>query len=674
MLANASLPEITDVHNAFRFLEPSYNESNQYPDDYVIALAGVKKAENDATYFQEKVAKAVSLIAEHRNSEALRAYLATGEATLTSDDDELANAYRFYGIQDRTAELDIAVLQTQLDLILDDKHETTERQIRATQYFKLLTEHHKEAPQITMEPDYTKPVGLENPSNYCYLHALLQYFNSIETFCDTILNFEQYEQPIDTADTTDLGSIGGQLITPLHVENGRKLVPHLTKLFKTLESTAASYVQAPNGLAAEALIPPPAIIASRPASPPQTELRNGANRSNDENGKTTDDAESSSESETVRGDESSDITLVGDVIMTPESVADEQQMADAATDSETKDPAGANDGNKDDDTDKSSPPNRPPPVPPRPNLEKKESELAEEYRQQDAHQVAGNVIQRTIAAIKPTSIQRDGERQDRVRDLFYGIVQQYCTQKSEKKLQFSPLYDAYQYIHLSKKPKDVQEGLDITYGRETNVPDEDRPEDKAWEAFSVIKHAPPLLQLYLQNRESDYTRPATDYRSARVAHHMLLNESIQLDRYMESNQSRILSLREESWNLRDHLHKLEENRESLRIKFERALAKGKGNQDKNTDLDSDEAFTAICNILKSDAEDDGMDEEMAELMEDLESWTETDRAAKETIEAEIPMTCAKLDALRLDIVDTPEYRYRIFAIFMYVCTSVCVRS
>lgn len=65
--------EITDHNSALRFLDPSYSESTPYQDDYVIALAGAKKAENDSASHQEKVAKAVRLIANQRNSAALQA-------------------------------------------------------------------------------------------------------------------------------------------------------------------------------------------------------------------------------------------------------------------------------------------------------------------------------------------------------------------------------------------------------------------------------------------------------------------------------------------------------------------------------------------------------------------------------------------------------------------------
>lgn len=65
--------EITDQTSALKFLDPSYSEHNQYPDDTIIALAAAKASDIDSKSQQQKVNKAVRLIAEHRNSVVLHA-------------------------------------------------------------------------------------------------------------------------------------------------------------------------------------------------------------------------------------------------------------------------------------------------------------------------------------------------------------------------------------------------------------------------------------------------------------------------------------------------------------------------------------------------------------------------------------------------------------------------
>ena len=65
--------ELTDHHSALRFLDNTYADGEERPDDYVIALAGAKRAENDSSSHQDQVTKAVQLIANHRDSAVLRA-------------------------------------------------------------------------------------------------------------------------------------------------------------------------------------------------------------------------------------------------------------------------------------------------------------------------------------------------------------------------------------------------------------------------------------------------------------------------------------------------------------------------------------------------------------------------------------------------------------------------
>jgi ubiquitin carboxyl-terminal hydrolase 25/28 len=585
----------------------------------------VKTSENADTYWFQKVHKAVELIANHRNSAALRRYLATGEAT-TTDEDELAAAYRFYNISDRTSSIDVEALGLQLQLLIDDNDESKDRKARATKYFELLKANTKSTPPVVMAPDYNKPVGLENLHNFCYLHSLLQFFFAILVFRETILNFDDFKQAIEELVDTDLGKIGGEAVTKSRVEDGYKLVQQLHELFTRLHQAPGPSIQVATDLAAGALQAPPAEAKLVPATVIETAA-----------------AESSPESETVRGDESSDITLIGDAIMTPESETDEQQTTDAGNTEQTS--AGGNDDSKKDDNDKSGPPNRPPPVPPRP---KKPDEIADLYAQHDAYQVLSNVIQKTMASIAPTSIDSKGERHDRIRDLFYGVTQQLCTTNSKRHEAFDLSYNTHQFIYLAAKPKDVQEGLDIDFGRE-------ELETGEWERYKVMTEAPPMLQLYIQNRVD--VSGESGFKSERIDHNMELNETIQLDRYMKENQEQMLPLRTKSWDLRDRLNELTGDGKKHKIKLG-------GKQDPAVELDSDESFTALIAALKSDREDNLLDEKTEELIQQLNGAAESDFHVKADREKEIPELRAKLNAIDLSICDTKDLRYRIFAIFM----------
>jgi ubiquitin carboxyl-terminal hydrolase 25/28 len=138
---------------------------------------------------------------------------------------------------------------------------------------------------------------------------------------------------------------------------------------------------------------------------------------------------SSPDSQTVSGDTSSDVTLVGDTILTPDSETDDAQketavMSDDAindTTAESDDQAG-NRQRADsmevqiDDANPDPPSRDPPPVPPRPAQDSWKSEAEKAANQHDVHEVVGNVLDKTLCAIKPDSIDADGNRSDKIKE------------------------------------------------------------------------------------------------------------------------------------------------------------------------------------------------------------------------------------------------------------------
>jgi hypothetical protein len=164
-----------------------------------------------------------------------------------------------------------------------------------------------------------------------------------------------------------------------------------------------------------------------------------------------------------------------------------------------------------------------------------------------------------------------------------------------------------------------------------------------------------MLQLYIQNRVD--VSGESGFKSERIDHNMELNETIQLDRYMKENQEQMLPLRTKSWDLRDRLNELTGDGKKHKIKLG-------GKQDPVVELDSDESFTALIAALKSDREDNLLDEKTEELIQQLNGAAESDFHVKADREKEIPELRAKLNAIDLSICDTKDLRYRIFAIFM----------
>lgn len=569
-------------------------------------------------------------------------WLATGEATST-DDDEVAAAYRFFDIKDRSADISVDTLELHVQLIINDDGESADRKAKANRYLELLRNQHKTAPVSTMKPDYTRPVGLVNNRNYCYLHALLQYFYAIKPFRETIINFlNEYQQPVEDADEADLGKLAGSLIRRLQVEDGHVLVPQLSKLFEQLQSAPGPNITASEAMAAECLNSAPFA----PTAPPSE----NADMSNEAGGKSP----STVQGATPRS-ESSDGTLVGD-IMTPDSDSEGQQKDDGVTSTgETP---------KDDEGGKLSPPDHPPPpVPPRPNADT-EASAEYQYKQQDAHEVAGKIIERTINAIKPTSIDSDGERHDSIRDLFYMVTQPIPTEDSKVQTKFQPDFGTSQFMYLQQKPKDIQECLDIALGRSSTS---DTSDDRI--RYTVMKTAPQILQLYMSTYEVANIDP-NDKKSAvtprKVWPYMELNDIIHLDRYMEENQPAILHVRQRSWDIRDQLNKLEAEKKDLLITGVR-LHSGEPQDSSNqsgpsADIDVGDALGSLIDLMQKEA--DGIEADAQPDLPDLKALAEEDRERVAQIDREIPVLQEELSHLPLDRIDSDGLKYRLFAAFM----------
>jgi hypothetical protein len=127
------------------------------------------------------------------------------------------------------------------------------------------------------------------------------------------------------------------------------------------------------------------------------------------------------ESVTVTGDAASDITLIGDTIMTPESETDENQNGDAEV-ATSQGATTADDAPRRDSMDAQpvGPPSRePPPIPPRPSAapEQTVKSKTESYAaQQDVHEVIGNILFKMQCGISADRIDQDGTRHTQIRE------------------------------------------------------------------------------------------------------------------------------------------------------------------------------------------------------------------------------------------------------------------
>ena len=163
------------------------------------------------------------LIAEHRDSNALRAWYNTGE--LGEVEMDVGNAYNRLEISDRTVDDDLVLVAyrtyvSETPSQLKDLKKAL-RVIAISRKSSLLL--NELGMDITLE-DYSIsdwPVGLENIGNTCYLNSLLQSYFTIKPLRDLVLDFDHYRMPLDARGLA-LKQVGSRQVLKQEVERAQK--------------------------------------------------------------------------------------------------------------------------------------------------------------------------------------------------------------------------------------------------------------------------------------------------------------------------------------------------------------------------------------------------------------------------------------------------------------------
>jgi len=142
---------------------------------------------------------AVILIASHRNSEALKKYLNTGEIGEVEMD--IDTAYASLDITDRNVD-DELVLTTYHLRVSDNPLQlgTLKKAVAAISKSRKSRRINDFLNTGMFSSEYSLsewPVGLENIGNTCYLNSLLQFYFTIKPLRDLVLNADDYKMPID---------------------------------------------------------------------------------------------------------------------------------------------------------------------------------------------------------------------------------------------------------------------------------------------------------------------------------------------------------------------------------------------------------------------------------------------------------------------------------------------
>lgn len=202
------------------------------------------------------------------------------------------------------------------------------------------------------------------------------------------------------------------------------------------------------------------------------------------------------------------------------------------------------------------PPNRPPPVPPRQKPEEQKRALQVEVEfgaQQDVTEVIANVLFQLQCAIKAESIDEAGEQIDQIKKLFFGKQKSYTT-NGKGEIRSKEEYISDIKVDVASGPRDIYAALDGAFDvQQVEVGGSMEPQ------YAAISQLPPVLQILVQRAQFD-PKTMTSFKSI---HHLELKETIYMDRYMDSSDPDLLQRRNECWEWKNELSKLEARRTQL---------------------------------------------------------------------------------------------------------------
>lgn len=185
----------------------------------------------------------MEFIAKQRNSEAMEAYLKTGE--LTETEMNVGQAYARLDVTDRTIDDDLILsaynlaCQDQPSQEADLKKALTAiAKDRDSAHLKNVV--HSGVPS-TEHKVSEWPVGLENIGNTCYLNSLLQFYFTVRPLRDLVLNFDDYKVNFEKA-AFERKQVGSRRVSKREVERAQQFVSELRKLFQNMISSKHSSI------------------------------------------------------------------------------------------------------------------------------------------------------------------------------------------------------------------------------------------------------------------------------------------------------------------------------------------------------------------------------------------------------------------------------------------------
>ncbi|KAK5088046.1 ubiquitin-specific protease ubp2 [Lithohypha guttulata] len=239
---------ITTYEDALRYLDVDTNTD----DSFVTSMFTTKINDNAST--RDMAEKALRFIADHRNSDALRSFIAAGfQGDVQQGSMDIGEAFSLLGVEDRTLEDD--TLFTVYNFRMEDD---TANHGRLRQAIETIAKEKDSAflksklgmPSADQSSPskvlLSEPVGLSNIGNTCYLNSLLQALFTISAVRDIVLNFDDFKDDLQNVKTK---RVGNRKVDVKEIRDSQSFVVSLAELFRQMISSPTSAVQPTQELA-----------------------------------------------------------------------------------------------------------------------------------------------------------------------------------------------------------------------------------------------------------------------------------------------------------------------------------------------------------------------------------------------------------------------------------------
>ncbi|KAL5114379.1 ubiquitin-specific protease ubp2 [Pleosporales sp. CAS-2024a] len=508
-------------------------------DDFIPTMVALKTSDNPATL--ETARKAVSIIAEHRNSARLRQWLKDGH--MDQPEMDLGEAYALFSISDRTAKVDFDVMKTTIAFAPADSAEKMQKAYQMIEQDQA-TNHNNRSNQSEVRrnsyPLETWPVGLRNIGNTCYLNSVLQFLFTIKPLRDMVLDCDNYLQD-PTPDAIIGKKVGRTVVTAQRVEVAQKFIRELRTFFKHMITAPTDTVQPAIDLAALALCKTDTPQSEVNAPESDEKKDDGAGPIEGAPAMSPMPAPMENNSEALKTSSADSVMGDDDKSDTSMQAMDMQDATEAPEPTASAQPPA---------------PSRPPPIPPRPAAPTKTKlgNIEESARQQDAAEVLSNIFDLFSCAIKGKGVLRENEQLDMIKELFFSDVTSVRNIKPKPEESYE-LRDHF-LVSPGWRDRNLYATLDDDFGLSEL--------DGGVTKYDYIQTAAPVQIINLRRLQFDRVKGEQVYDRS----HIGLEKTLYLDRYLAKTQSlsqlELLKLREAQWEKQGQLRRLEHQRDTLR--------------------------------------------------------------------------------------------------------------